>query len=898
MSGGIDLQATQRGLMHLVGGRAIGVALGFAVLAVMWRRVPAAALGHYLALLALLEALYLASGVGLSTLAQRHLPEWRWQARSVDRTALGLLGLRVLLGVAAGGLVALAWAPLNRLLGLDGSLVPAWLFVLWMGLGSAARSLEELQASFMMQDSLQGLAVIGHLLRLPALLSLSEPGTAVWLIQLELAVVGMLTAVGLWWMRTRLSRQGPDAGASSSGSAPDLREGLKAWRLGLRFWGIQLLGLGFGSSAVRLAVAVLGGPVAVAFHGAAQAVVDAVRNALPVTLLAGWLRPALLRLHLLGARADAPPQVLGQAVFKLSMLLLIPVAALCVWEAPSVLETMIGSELMAQAHTLSLSSPHAPPPSAILLPMLAAAALQAAHQVRSLHCLTISAPAPAERATRWAAALALPTMALAWPWLGVWSAPVGVIVAELAWVALADRGLADRGLGRPVPADLARWVGLLGIAVLGAAMVTLGARALGGAGADSATEPPPIPWAWTLAALLVAAGGTGWGIGMLRPLRADETAILLTHLPDPIRQRAGQALQRLRSVVRRVRAVRQLGLAFAHDAWSYARGSGLLRQGRTAAQAQLLKTAHRIDKGLALPAPRPGFGREALLQLDRQLQTFATHHGADWAWDEAVRTVARYRLHQMGPEGDRGTRASEPTGPAGPVLDPGIRAVLARWGAPSEAQDAAPAALLIPESAVVLTREAVQAQARGSFESLVRSRRSVRQFAGDEVPRSLLEQAVALAAHTPSVCNRAGARVWAVFDADRRRTLLRHQNGHHGFADRASALLIVSVRPEVFDSVGERHQGWIDGGLFAMTLILALHEQGLGTCCLNWSVGPEVDAAFKRDAGLPRDELVVMLVAVGTLPPVFTVAHSPRRPLGELLSWLDDRPFPSGDEQS
>ena len=136
------------------------------------------------------------------------------------------------------------------------------------------------------------------------------------------------------------------------------------------------------------------------------------------------------------------------------------------------------------------------------------------------------------------------------------------------------------------------------------------------------------------------------------------------------------------------------------------------------------------------------------------------------------------------------------------------------------------------------------------------------------------------------MCNRSATRVWWTRDPAHRDRLLRHQNGHHGFADQAACLLIISVRTDAFDSVGERHQGWIDGGLFAMTLIHALHHQGLGTCCLNWSVTPDVDRAFKRDACLPPDEQVVMLVALGYLPEHFTVAHSPRRPLEEALFQL------------
>ena len=72
----------------------------------------------------------------------------------------------------------------------------------------------------------------------------------------------------------------------------------------------------------------------------------------------------------------------------------------------------------------------------------------------------------------------------------------------------------------------------------------------------------------------------------------------------------------------------------------------------------------------------------------------------------------------------------------------------------------------------------------------------------------------------------------------------------------------------------------------AMTLIYALHYQGLGTCCLNWSVEPQQDHRFKQAAQLPAHERIIMLLAVGNLLNRVCVAHSPRRPLSDLLQEL------------
>jgi nitroreductase len=261
-----------------------------------------------------------------------------------------------------------------------------------------------------------------------------------------------------------------------------------------------------------------------------------------------------------------------------------------------------------------------------------------------------------------------------------------------------------------------------------------------------------------------------------------------------------------------------------------------------------------LDKGLAMPDPRPAFGDEKAAQLRGEVQrlsalqagrTSAGSQDVHWTLRAAQDSLDRHRAMQMG-----------------------MSAVQ----------------LAEPQCA-----RTVQDQARGDFAALVRSRRSVRQFDARPLPDGALQRAADLARHAPSVCNRSGARVWFATDAPMRQHLLRHQDGHQGFADRASAIALITVDTAVFHTVGERHQGWVDGGLFAMTFVHALHFEGLGTCCLNWSVEPAVDRALKRDLGLPFAEAVIMMVAIGGLPEHYTVAHSPRRPIEEVLISLDER---------
>jgi hypothetical protein len=121
--------------------------------------------------------------------------------------------------------------------------------------------------------------------------------------------------------------------------------------------------------------------------------------------------------------------------------------------------------------------------------------------------------------------------------------------------------------------------------------------------------------------------------------------------------------------------------------------------------------------------------------------------------------------------------------------------------------------------------------------------------------------------------------------------LLSYQNGNRGFGDRASKVLIVASNLEHFASVGERYQGWIDGGMFAMSLFYALHSLGLGTCCLNWCVKHAQDRNLKESAGIAESDLVIMMIVVGHLPEEFKVAQSPRKPIHEVLIFPDSQNY-------
>jgi len=326
----------------------------------------------------------------------------------------------------------------------------------------------------------------------------------------------------------------------------------------------------------------------------------------------------------------------------------------------------------------------------------------------------------------------------------------------------------------------------------------------------------------------------------------------------------------LREHVRALRSRYRLWHALRYDAARFAQHSGMKGLGSRATHAAaIIKTYHRIEKGLALPAPRPGFGAQAAIQLIEELSTYIDAYGADEVTRAALNAMNEYLDFNNG---------------HGVMLDAaitdGVTRVRARQG------DIASACRVGGTREV--TRDEIHAAAERNLEHFFASRYSVRQFSDRSVDLTLIEKAAAMAQKTPSVCNREAGRVAVISDKALMARAFSHQNGNRGFGEHADKLLIVAADQACFLNVGERYQAWIDGGMYAMSLVYALHSLGLGSCCLNWSVEPSVDLALRKELDLPEEWTVIMMIAVGHLPERFTVAQSPRRPLSEVFRLFGD----------
>lgn len=319
----------------------------------------------------------------------------------------------------------------------------------------------------------------------------------------------------------------------------------------------------------------------------------------------------------------------------------------------------------------------------------------------------------------------------------------------------------------------------------------------------------------------------------------------------------------LQLIKKRLKRLRKLGFLYVEtlkDSRRFFLSGNALADGtfdEAILEGEIVRNYHVIEKGLSMPEFRPGFGGDQVSHLVRIVQEWERReYPADnnqYLSAKAVLVAYRSRHEAI------------------------AHSAAERVPATLEIQDCFSGGIkqYLPASLADLD----------AFARTVRSRSSVRSFIPDQQPDpEVINLAIDDARWSPSVCNRQTARVH-LYTGTRATELLKYQSGNRGFGHRVPLLIIVTSDLRYFSGINERYQGWIDGGMFSMLLLLGLHARGLGAVALNWSVLNKVDESIREPAGIPQYERIIMMIACGIPEPGCVVPVSTRRSVSDLTSW-------------
>ena len=274
----------------------------------------------------------------------------------------------------------------------------------------------------------------------------------------------------------------------------------------------------------------------------------------------------------------------------------------------------------------------------------------------------------------------------------------------------------------------------------------------------------------------------------------------------------------------------------------------------TKLMGRIIREYHVIEKGLTMPERRLGFGKDRILSLCNACKTYIEKYNTDeLQLQHAIGVLLEYKkLHET----------------ENFVLDTEIQDAIAKIESYN--------IHTIATQQLHFTKEEYFSTINDDFAKFSNSRKSVRNFTTEPISQAQITHALELARNTPSACNRQSWRTYVYTDKKTIETLLKIQGGNRGFGHLANTLIVLCGEVGMFYGQAERNEVFIDGGMYAMNLLYALHYNKIGACILNCSTTVEKDTLLRKHIPIKPSEVFIAMIVCGNVPDTFSVPISKR----------------------
>ena len=314
-------------------------------------------------------------------------------------------------------------------------------------------------------------------------------------------------------------------------------------------------------------------------------------------------------------------------------------------------------------------------------------------------------------------------------------------------------------------------------------------------------------------------------------------------------------LSSVKHSVKKIFLRKEILASYYKDALAYMKYSNMFKKNETVEKLlpNLIRQYHVIEKGLTMPDLRLGFGRERIMNLSKDCLIYAKKFDKNHEqFSNCLKIIAEYKqLHEEN-----------------------------NYNFDDSLQNAIDKALILMEgisagSQIQTKKELYFSNTSSDFKNFSNSRHSLRHFEGT-IDDNLILQSIKLAQNAPSSCNRQPARVYFIQNREIIKKLLQIQNGNRGFGHLADKLLVVTSELGGYIPPKERNSVYIDGGMYAMNLLYALHYYQIGACALNTSLKYKDEQSVRKILNIPISERLILMIVCGAPPAHFYLANSKR----------------------
>lgn len=286
---------------------------------------------------------------------------------------------------------------------------------------------------------------------------------------------------------------------------------------------------------------------------------------------------------------------------------------------------------------------------------------------------------------------------------------------------------------------------------------------------------------------------------------------------------------------------------------------------QNALEAKLLRQTHVIEKGMSLSNPRKGFGQEKLKELFAYIDEYIAfcYPLENIPFQNAINSIWEYIAFQKHFDYEN------------PELNKSIEKYKHYVTKP------------IKSGIISINRAQLLKSSKGDFKTFFESRHSTRQFENTEIDIEKIKSAVELAMRAPSACNRQAPKVYFFTSVDINKKLGELISGNTGFDNDVQKYLVVTSDISAFYNEFERNQLYVDGGIFTLALVEALHYYGIGSCILQNGEFNEKNKKFRYVMKIvPDNEKIVLFIAIGNYKENYVIGGSQRKELETVLKIL------------
>lgn len=268
-------------------------------------------------------------------------------------------------------------------------------------------------------------------------------------------------------------------------------------------------------------------------------------------------------------------------------------------------------------------------------------------------------------------------------------------------------------------------------------------------------------------------------------------------------------------------------------------------------EACITRLYHTVEKGLSYENYRAGFGKDNIKVLITTLESYSREYGCNSEFYETAIDVLQKYINKNR-EFDHVDNE----------LENRIKALKGRSNGKGGVITFTP-----------WNEDEIHSSNYGDF---VKNRHSIRHFSGEPIDITKITDALELAQYTPSACNRQGWRTHVIVDQNLLEKVLQNQNGNSGFGQEIDKLLLITADLCFFNYNREMFQAYIDGGMYAMSVINSLHFQHIASIPLSASLTLEQEKNIRTLLEIRNSEVFILFIGIGNYPDSCQTTRSDR----------------------